>query len=36
MLSPDIKNLTALLARKDWTAVPGQAGWECCEFLYAS
>ena len=28
-----LKNLTALLARKDWTAVPGQAGWECCEFL---
>ena len=35
LIKVKLKNLTALLARKDWTAVPGQAGWECCEFLYA-
>ena len=33
LIKVKLKNLTALLARKDWTAVPGQAGWECCEFL---
>lgn len=35
LIQVKLKNLTALLARTDWTAVPGQAGGECCEFLYA-
>jgi hypothetical protein len=35
LIKVKLKNLTTLLARKAWTAVPGQAGWEYCEFLYA-
>ena len=35
LIQVKLKNLTALLARTDGTAVPGQAGGECCEFLYA-
>lgn len=35
LIKVKLKNLTTLLGRKSWTAVPGQPGWESCEFLYA-
>ncbi len=35
LIKVKLKNLAAILAYRTWTAVPDQAGWEGCEFLYA-
>ena len=34
MIKVKLKNLTALLAKQNWTAIKGQSGWEQCAFQY--
>lgn len=34
LIKVKLKNLTMLLASKDWKPIPGKAGWEECQFLY--
>lgn len=35
LIKVSLKNLRGLLGGQDWTAVPGQHGWEQCKFRYS-